>query len=662
MGMESLVGSHSIERLWVLVRVMRIFALMSVLQRHPGPCPPCKAFAPPQLCPSEEKFTCEKPCGRKKNCGRHCCSERCCPLSNSGNVLSGDWDPHLCSMTCGKKLRCGQHSCENLCHSGHCPPCLETIFIDLTCACGRTSIAPPLPCGTPTPSCQHPCSIPQPCGHLSSHNCHFGDCPPYSILIAKECIGGHVVLKNIPCGSMDIRCNKLCSKTKQCGMHACRRTCHPSCDSSYASGSGLKSSCGQTCGASRRDCRHTCIAPCHPSSLCPDSRCDFPVTITCSCGRISATVPCDAGGSSVGRNAGMIIKKDISLLQIYQKSGQNPSILHTTPCLLHTQTQYASQTRRKMALSTTLFRFPPIPLQQFHHTSSTKRLLYPRISPQFPKMPLTAKALPNPVPGFRGAVSEAIALIQSSPATWKSALLNNFLIFIAGAPILVSGLSLSGIAAAFLLGTLTWRAFGSPGFLLVATYFVIGTAATKVKMAQKEAQGVAEKRKGRRGPGSVIGSSAAGCVCAFLSIYGVGGEAFLQLWQLGFVASFCTKLSDTVSSEIGKAYGKTTYLVTTLKIVPRGTEGAVSAEGTSAGLLASILLAFVGCLMGQIDAVEAVICVVAAQIANLGESFIGAALQGKEGFRWLNNDVVNVINISMGSILAILIQKILRGF
>lgn len=67
-----------------------------------------------------------------------------------------------------------------------------------------------------------------------------------------------------------------------------------------------------------------------------------------------------------------------------------------------------------------------------------------------------------------------------------------------------------------------------------------GTAATKVKMAQKEAQGVAEKRKGRRGPGSVIGSSAAGCACAFLSIYGVGGgEAFLQLWRLGFIASFC---------------------------------------------------------------------------------------------------------------------------
>uniref|UniRef100_M1AAC0 Integral membrane family protein n=1 Tax=Solanum tuberosum TaxID=4113 RepID=M1AAC0_SOLTU len=317
-----------------------------------------------------------------------------------------------------------------------------------------------------------------------------------------------------------------------------------------------------------------------------------------------------------------------------------------------------------------------------------------------------------------GIVERAIQLVQSSPPTWQSALLSNIIIFTLGSPLLVSGLSLSGIGAAFLLGTLTWRAFGSSGFLLVATYFVISgkgfgregvveekyttsvrneilglliiyialagvlplelacgdeldprsicecgisavKAVTKVKMAQKEAQGVAEKRKGRRGPGSVIGSSAAGCVCAFLSINGVGGEAFTRLWELAFVASFCTKLSDTVSSEIGKAYGKTTYLVTTFKVVPRGTEGAVSAEGTLAGLLASVLLAFVGYLKGQINIPGAAICVIAAQIANFGESLIGASFQEKEGFRWLNNDVVNVINISLGSILAVLMQKII---
>ncbi|KAF2317563.1 hypothetical protein GH714_024700 [Hevea brasiliensis] len=293
---------------------------------HAGDCPPCLVLVTQKCrCGStsrtvecfktiaeNEKFTCEKPCGRKKNCGRHRCSERCCPLSNPHNLLSGDWDPHFCQMACGKKLRCGQHSCESLCHSGHCPPCLETIFTDLSCACGRTSIPPPLPCGTPPPSCQLPCSVPQPCGHSASHSCHFGDCPPCSVPIAKECVGGHVVLGNIPCGSKDIRCNKLCGKTRRCGLHACGRTCHPPpCDTSSVTEAGSRASCGQTCGAPRRDCRHTCTALCHPSASCPDVRCEFPVTITCSCGRITAPVPCDAGGSNSGFNADTVFEASI---------------------------------------------------------------------------------------------------------------------------------------------------------------------------------------------------------------------------------------------------------------------------------------------------------------------------------------------------------------
>ncbi|KAJ0553742.1 putative chromatin regulator PHD family [Helianthus annuus] len=277
---------------------------------HPGSCPPCKVMVNQKCrcgstsrsveCFNTTTFTCDKPCGRKKSCGRHRCSDKCCPLSNSNNAATQDMDPHLCSKPCEKKLRCGQHDCGLLCHSGHCPPCPERIFTDLTCACGRSSIPPPLPCGTPPPSCQYPCSVPQPCGHVSSHSCHFGDCPPCSVPIPKECIGGHVVLRNIPCGSKDIRCNKLCGKTRQCGMHACLRTCHPTpCDSTTGGGStSVKASCGQTCGAPRRDCRHTCTSLCHPYGACPDVRCEFPVTIACGCGRITATVPCDAGGNN----------------------------------------------------------------------------------------------------------------------------------------------------------------------------------------------------------------------------------------------------------------------------------------------------------------------------------------------------------------------------
>ncbi|XP_064973085.1 NF-X1-type zinc finger protein NFXL1-like [Musa acuminata AAA Group] len=296
---------------------------------HEGDCPPCMVLVDQKCqCRSSNRtvecykvsrdaeiFVCDKSCGKKKNCGRHRCNERCCPLSRPGGELLGsDWDPHLCSMPCGKRLRCGQHSCQLLCHSGHCPPCLETTFTDLMCACGKTSIPPPVPCGTPAPSCPHPCLVPQPCGHPASHTCHFGDCPPCSVPVAKECVGGHVLLRNIPCGSKDIRCNQLCGKTRQCGIHACGRTCHPPpCDASFASGSGsgAKSSCGQVCGAPRRDCKHTCSAPCHPSEPCPDLRCDFPVTITCSCGRITTSVPCSAGGSSGGFHVDTVLEASI---------------------------------------------------------------------------------------------------------------------------------------------------------------------------------------------------------------------------------------------------------------------------------------------------------------------------------------------------------------
>ncbi|KAL7152740.1 hypothetical protein ABFS83_04G118600 [Erythranthe nasuta] len=295
---------------------------------HSGVCPPCRVLVTQKCCcgstsrtvecyrttREDEKFTCNKPCGRKKSCGRHRCSDRCCPLSDSATSSLVDWDPHQCSMPCEKKLRCGQHSCVSLCHSGHCPPCPETIFTDLSCACGRTSIPPPLPCGTLPPSCQYPCSVPQPCGHPSSHSCHLGDCPPCTVPIAKECVGGHVVLRNIPCGSKDIRCNKLCGKTRRCGLHACSRICHPSpCDSSSsaASSTSSRASCGQTCGAPRRECRHTCTSLCHPSTMCPDVRCEFSVTITCSCGRITATVPCDAGGSTGGYNADTVLEASV---------------------------------------------------------------------------------------------------------------------------------------------------------------------------------------------------------------------------------------------------------------------------------------------------------------------------------------------------------------
>lgn len=75
------------------------------------------------------------------------------------------------------------------------------------------------------------------------------------------------------------------------------------------------------------------------------------------------------------------------------------------------------------------------------------------------------------------------------------------------------------------------------------------------------------------------------------------------------MSDYCYYISATCSVPIysqyvlvinHKAVRHFSYLVTTLKMVPRGTEGAISVVGTFAGLVASILLASIGCLMGEV--------------------------------------------------------------
>lgn len=96
---------------------------------------------------------------------------------------------------------------------------------------------------------------------------------------------------------------------------------------------------------------------------------------------------------------------------------------------------------------------------------------------------------------------------------------------------------------------------------------------TKVGKKQKEEAGIAEGRGGARGPENVWGSAATAALCA---IAGTLYPQYQMEFAVGFTASLATKLSDTTASEIGKAYGKTTYLSTTFQRVPPGTEGAVS--------------------------------------------------------------------------------------
>jgi uncharacterized protein (TIGR00297 family) len=242
---------------------------------------------------------------------------------------------------------------------------------------------------------------------------------------------------------------------------------------------------------------------------------------------------------------------------------------------------------------------------------------------------------------------------------WLVAIALNSILMLVSILIPKKLLTPAGTINAWGLGVVVWGTLGWRGYGVVMFYFLVGSAVTRIGMAQKEAEGIAEKRGGARGPENVWGSAFTATICAI----GVAAIKFGWLaagWEplliLGYVASFATKLSDTTASEVGKAYGKSTFLITTLKPVPRGTEGAISLEGTLAGIVGGILISLVAYSLGMITVQGVIICTIAAFIATNVESVIGATLQSE--IDWLSNELVNVINTIVGAVVAISIALV----
>lgn len=167
-----------------------------VLQCHPGPCPPCKAFAPPRICPCGKKtittrcsdrkpvLTCGQRCFKILECGRHRCMQTChvgpchpckdlfnasCFCKKKVEVIpcgemtvKGEVDLNngvfSCGSICGNKLGCENHSCREICHPGPCEECnLLPGKID-TCHCGKTTlIEERKSCLDPVPICSQVC-------------------------------------------------------------------------------------------------------------------------------------------------------------------------------------------------------------------------------------------------------------------------------------------------------------------------------------------------------------------------------------------------------------------------------------------------------------------------------------------------------------------------
>ena len=205
-----------------------------------------------------------------------------------------------------------------------------------------------------------------------------------------------------------------------------------------------------------------------------------------------------------------------------------------------------------------------------------------------------------------------------------------------------------GWISAGILGTILWGCFSWQGWMSVVIYLLFGSLVTKIGYKFKKEQGIAEKRGGRRGPENVWGSAATGLFFALMTKFNFANEVF---FKLGFAASFSAKLADTFGSEIGKRFGKDTFLITSLKKVERGTEGGISLEGTLASVLGSIFMAFIMLRLSLITTKSHfIIVVVSGFLATLSESIIGAKFQNKYK---LSNEMVNAIQTSIASVFAI---------
>ncbi len=207
------------------------------------------------------------------------------------------------------------------------------------------------------------------------------------------------------------------------------------------------------------------------------------------------------------------------------------------------------------------------------------------------------------------------------------------------------GVDRSGLLAGIALGTLVYLGLGWRGYLLLLAFFVIGTACTKLGYARKAAAGIAQEGGGRRGARNALAKTSVPAACAIFAATTQHPLAY----TLAFAGAFATAAADTASSEIGKAFGRRTFLITTLRPVPRGTEGAVSVEGTLAGILGGALVGTLAASVHLLPWAAVLPITVAAFVANTLESLVGATLESRG---LLDNEAVNFLNTLTGALLA----------
>jgi uncharacterized protein (TIGR00297 family) len=190
--------------------------------------------------------------------------------------------------------------------------------------------------------------------------------------------------------------------------------------------------------------------------------------------------------------------------------------------------------------------------------------------------------------------------------------------------------------------------------------------ATRMGREEKERLGTAEKRHGRT----------ASQIAANLGVAALASNGLTQSWLSNIpwftrattapmplfavgLAALAEAAADTVSSELGQVIGGRPRLITTLRPVEPGTDGAVSLAGTLAGAAAATIVAMAGTLAMRGDFAVFWIAGASGVFGLFFDSLLGATLERRG---WLNNDAVNLLSTASAAAFALGLMAILAHF
>ena len=203
--------------------------------------------------------------------------------------------------------------------------------------------------------------------------------------------------------------------------------------------------------------------------------------------------------------------------------------------------------------------------------------------------------------------------------------------------------SRGGALGGLVVGTTIYYCLGPQGFAVLALFVVGGSLLTRLGYGRKRSAGTAEAAGGRRGARNALANAGVATLCAVLAAL-----THLDLFAAAFVASLGAAFADTAESEVGGLYARAPRLISTMRRVPSGTDGAVSPQGTLAGLAAAALTAAVGLALGLVEGpASALVVALAGFLGTVADSLVGALAPR------LGNEITNLLCTLVAAALAL---------